>query len=322
MILGPITPNNGHVGPVLVTGAAGFVGRAVVRALLAAGHEVRAGVRSAGAVVPGAETVVCDVTDPVQTARAVAGVDGIVHCAALTRVREAAARPEEYGRVNVGGTRTLLDAAASARRGDPLAVVLLSTAAVYGVPVGRPVAEDDPAVPTGPYARGKLAADVAAADLAATGAIGAVSLRPTNVAGPGDTDPTRLIPQVLAPAPALTVYRSTQHTGRGTARREYTHVDDVADAVVRALGACRPGRWRAFNAGSGVLSSVLDVVAAAERVTGRRVALDLRAPDAGVVEPPTLWCDSSRLRTELGWAAPRSDLATILRDAHTAGPGR
>lgn len=287
-----------------VTGAAGFLGRATVRALAAAGHEVRAGVRRDGPPVDGAaETVTVDVTDPAAVARAVAGVDAVVHLAALVRVRESFEQPEEYDRVNAGGTRTVLEAA---ERAGVRSVVLASTAAVHGVVADRAVREDDPPDPASPYARSKLAGDEAAAEVAARGRLGAVSLRTMNVAGPGDTDPTRLIPQVLAPQPTLTV------NGDGSARREYTHVDDVADALVRALAACRPGHWRAYLCGSGVLSSVLDVVAAAERVTGRRVATMFR--DA-VVEPRALWCDSTCLRSELGWSAPRSDLETILRDA-------
>ena len=163
----------------------------------------------------------------------------------------------------------------------------------------------------------KLAADRAVADLAATGSIGAVSLRAFNVAGglPGhaDRDETRLVPKAVAVvqgrAPELVV------NGDGGAVRDYVHVADMADAFVRALDACRPGHWTAYNVGSGRRSTIMDVVAAAEAVAGRVLPVRHDPPAA---EPAELLADASRIRRDLGWRPESSNLPRIVADAVAA----
>jgi UDP-glucose 4-epimerase len=188
---------------------------------------------------------------------------------------------------------------------------------VYGQQAQQPISETAVLAPNSPYGTSKLAADQAAADLAATGAIGAISLRAFNVAGalPGhpDRDTTRLIPQLLAvqqgQAPELVV------NGDGTAARDFVHVADMATAFVLALQACEPGTWRAYNVGSGHSSTVLDVIDTTETVTGRPVP---RRHIAAAHEPATLLADSTRIRSELGWQPHKSSLSEIISDAWTA----
>ncbi|MGH3693434.1 MAG: NAD-dependent epimerase/dehydratase family protein [Pseudonocardiaceae bacterium] len=146
----------------------------------------------------------------------------------------------------------------------------------------------------------RLAADQAAADLAATGAIGAISLRAFNVAGalPGhpDRDTTRLIPQLLAVqqgrAPELVI------NGDGTAVRDFVHVADMATAFALALCACQAGTWRAYNVGSGHPSTVHDVITTAETVTGR-------------ARPPTAHHRRARARDAAGRQHPHPDRAGL-----------
>ncbi|MGH3874009.1 MAG: NAD-dependent epimerase/dehydratase family protein, partial [Pseudonocardiaceae bacterium] len=161
------------------------------------------------------------------------------------------------------------------------------------------------------------AADHAAADLAATGAIGAISLRAFNVAGalPGhpDRDTTRLIPQLLAVqqgrAPELVI------NGDGSAVRDFVHVADMASAFALALHACEPGAWRAYNVGTSRPSTVHDVITTTETVT-RRPVPRRHAPIAH--EPATLLADSTRIRSELGWRPQKSSLTEIITDAWAA----
>ncbi|OLF16326.1 NAD-dependent epimerase/dehydratase family protein [Actinophytocola xanthii] len=303
---------------VLVTGATGFVGYAVVAALAERGHAVTALGRR-GNAPPGADRLVrADVRDADAVAAAAAGADAVCHLAALVRVRDSFAEPLEYWRTNLVGTLNVLSALRT--RAEPARLVLSSTAAVYGSPRRQPVDEDQPADPRNPYAATKLAADLAAADLAASGAVGAVSLRAFNVAGAAagraDTELTRLIPKVLAVragnAPELVV------NGDGSAERDFLHVADLADAFVRALDACVPGRWRAYTVGSGRRTTIRDVLAVAEEVTAGPVPVRF-APAAD--EPPVLVADPTRARTELGWHPVRSDLPTILGDAWQAVRG-
>jgi NAD dependent epimerase/dehydratase family len=161
----------------------------------------------------------------------------VCHLAGLTKVRDSRTNPVDYWRTNVGGNLAILHRLADAHAGR---VVLASTCAVYGEQTEQPITETTPVAPSSPYGRSKLAADHAAADLAATGAIGAISLRAFNVAGalPGhpDRDTTRLIPQLLAVqqgrAPELVI------NGDGTAVRDFVHVADMATAFTFALCAC------------------------------------------------------------------------------------
>jgi UDP-glucose 4-epimerase len=300
---------------VLVTGAAGFVGYAVAALLIEQGHEVMGLTRSGASALPnGVQRLEGDLRIPETLPRAVAEVEGVCHLAGLTKVRESRASPVDYWRTNVGGTLTILDRLVSARAGR---LVLASTCAVYGEQAEQPISETAAVAPSSPYGTSKLAADQAAADLAATGAIGAISLRAFNVAGalPGhpDRDTTRLIPQLLAvqqgQAPELVV------NGDGTAMRDFVHVADMATAFVLALGACEPGRWRAYNVGSGRPSTVHDVIATAETVTGRPIP---RRHTAVAYEPATLLADTTRIRSELDWRPEKSSLPEIISDAWIA----
>ncbi|GAA4105484.1 NAD-dependent epimerase/dehydratase family protein [Actinomadura miaoliensis] len=299
---------------VLVTGAAGYVGYAVGRRLVAAGHTVDGLVRDAGQdLPPGVRPLVGDLLDP-PALRAVlrAPYDAVCHLAALTRVRESFEEPLRFFAVNVQGTVNLLDLLAPGTR-----VVYGSTAAVYGTPEWQPIHEDQTPAPTSPYGASKLAAEQAVRFHARTGAIGAVVLRTFNVAGSvdgrGDPDPTRLIPRALAVAAGEAPH--LEINGDGAAVREYVHVDDLADAHVRALAAARPGEDRVYNVGSGAAVSVRDVVAAVEKVTGRRVPTVRRPPRP---EPPMLISDATAVRHDLGWRPRRSELPRIIADAWAA----
>jgi UDP-glucose 4-epimerase len=300
---------------VLVTGAAGFVGYAVAALLVEHGHEVTGLTRSPASALPiGVQRLQGDLRTPQTLPTALAEVDGVCHLAGLTKVRESRSNPVDYWRTNVGGTLTILDRLADARAGR---IVVASTCVVYGEQAEQPISETATRAPTSPYGTSKLAADQAAADLAATGAIGAISLRAFNVAGalPGHPDPdtTRLIPQLLAVqqgrAPELVV------NGDGTAVRDFVHVADMATAFVLALHACQPGTWRAYNVGSGRPSTVHDVIAAVETVTGRPIP---RRHTAAAHEPATLLADSTRIQSELGWRPYKSSLTEIISDAWTA----
>ncbi len=306
-----------------MTGASGFLGHAVVAELADRGHEVVALVRPGRPVPPGAEdAVVGDVRDIDSLRSPVSAVEAVCHLAALVRVRESLADPLRYWRTNTGGTLALLTALAeAAAAGRPRRLVLASTCAVYGVPERQPIDEAAPEAPVNAYGGSKLAGDRAAADLAATGLVGAISLRSFNLAGAArgrpDPDPSRLVPAVLAAraggTSALTL------NGDGSSVRDFVHVEDMADAFALAVAACAPGRWRAYTVGSGRRSSVRDVVDTASRVTRGAVPLTYRSAEP---EPPELLADHSRITEELGWEPGRSDLPRILRDAWAAHQGR
>ncbi len=300
---------------VLVTGAGGFVGRAVVDRLACAGHEVTALTHRAQlGFPPGTTVVTADLLDR-ERLRGIAldgRFDGACHLAALTRVRESFAEPLRYFSVNVGGTVNLLEALA--QLDQPCRLVFASTGAVYGPDAPQPVSEAHPPAPTSPYAASKLAAEQVIAWQAAAGALGAVSLRCFNAAGAAggvaDTDLTRLIPKALAvargAAPCLEV------NGDGSVIREFTHVADLADAYALALGAATVGQHEVYNVGGGTGVTLTEVIAAVEAVTGRVLPVRHRPAQN---EPPVLVASSERIRARLGWRPARSTPRQIIADA-------
>ena len=308
----------------LITGGHGFVGQALARRLSELGQDVVLLVREASRVREASPRqraadpaiVVADLRDRAAVARTIAdgGFEGVVHLAALTRVRDSIADPVGYFETNLAGTGHLLAALdeQARRTGRPARLVFASTGAVYGTREGR-LAEHEPCLPAHPYAAAKHAAEQLIGFQAGTGRLGAISLRCFNVAGalPGlpDADLSRLIPKTLAVAAGAAEY--LQVNGDGGALREYTHVADVAQAYALALAAVTPGQHRIFNVGSGTGVSVSQVVEAVRRATGRPIPIEWRPAAA---ESQVLVADSELIRAELGWSPQRSELDQLIAD--------
>jgi UDP-glucose 4-epimerase len=305
---------------VLVTGATGFIGRAVVRQLTVAGHSVTGFARTSRPA--SCELRTGDILDQAALEHAVEGVDAVCHLAALTLVRESFEEPVQYFRVNITGTLNLLDAmnAEVQRSGRPLRLVFASTCAVYGMPERQPITEAQEPAPGSPYGASKLAAETAIGYQAALGAISAVTLRTFNVAGAadghGDPDTSRIIPRALLVAAGQADRLNVN--GDGSAIREFTHVRDLAQAYAAALDVAEPAGHRIYNVGSGVGVSVREVIEVTERITGRPVLVRWGPPTS---EPRELRADNSRIKTELGWQPSRSSLETIVADAWQALTG-
>jgi nucleoside-diphosphate-sugar epimerase len=277
---------------VLVTGARGYLGRALVIALEEAGHAPVA--------------FVGDLLDPGSLLDAMPGVEAVCHLAGLTRPRESWERPLDYFHVNVTGTVNLL----RAMTGGGAGLVFASTGAIYGSPAVQPMPEDLPDDPPHPYAASKRAAELAIEYHARATRMSATILRLFNVAGGADPDPTRIVPRVLAVAagdvPHLTV------NGDGSATRDLLHLHDAATAFTAAVDhPATPGEARRYNIGSGAGTSVLDVVTAARELTGQAIPLVHNPPAA---EPQVLVADPTRAAAELGWTPRRSSIAEILAD--------
>jgi UDP-glucose 4-epimerase len=309
----------------LVTGGAGYIGSIVARELLAAGHDVvvldnlERGHREA--VPDGATLVVADLIDRQAVEQVVrAGFDGVLHFAALALVSESVAHPELYYRTNVGGTLNLLDAM---RLGGVRRLVFSSTCAVYGQPDEVPINEQAPTRPANAYGASKLAVDGMIGDFCQAHGLGAVSLRYFNVAGSSgdlgeDHEPeTHLIPNVLRAAlgikPHVDIYGTDYPTPDGTAIRDYIHIEDLAAAHLLALDGARPSEHRILNLGNGNGFSVREVIAAAERVTGRPIPTREAPRRPG--DPPMLVAASERIRGDLGWEPRKPELEQMVADA-------
>lgn len=297
---------------VLVTGANGYVGRAVVASLRTHGYEPIALVRNDAVGIDDAASVrVADLLDPRSLRDAVRDVEAVCHLAGLTRARESMTEPLRYFQVNTGGTIALLDAmqAAGVQR-----IVFASTGAIYGTPDRQPMTEDLPPAPPHPYAASKLAAELAIESQCMGGNLAAVVIRMLNVAGGTDPDPTRLIPRALAAAAGTTVLAVN---GDGSTVRDYLHITDAAEAFAAGVGHGPDlGCSATYNIGSGSGTSVSDVIVTMESVTGQHILVDNRPPAA---ESPMLVADISKAAAGLNWKPIHSDIETIVRDAWTSG---
>jgi UDP-glucose-4-epimerase GalE len=309
----------------LVTGGAGYVGSHTLRRLARAGHETVVLDDLSGGhrfLVGDAPLVQGDVCDPNVVSRvfdARGPFDAVLHFAALISVGESVEEPERYGRVNVGGTRNLLDAARTHGVG---AFVLSSSAAVYGEPETQPIPEDAALAPVSPYGQTKLEAERAVEDSglpwAALRYFNACGADPEGGLGECHDPETHLIPRALEALaglrPSLRIFGSDWPTPDGTCVRDYVHATDLGEAHVLAVEALLAGRAvGARNVGTGRGHSVREVVDAAERVVGRPVPVEEAPRRPG--DAPVLVADAARLRRELGWEPRHSDLDTILATA-------
>jgi len=310
----------------LLTGGAGYIGAVVARRLREAGHspiildDLSAGHREAA----GPDLVVGDCGDRRLLAELVASrqIEAVIHLAASARVGESVEHPARYYRNNLERSLALLDVLREKGVGR---FVLSSTAAVYGDPVAIPMDEDHPTRPTNPYGETKLALETALRWFHAAYGLAFVSLRYFNAAGAtadgvlGEVhDPeTHLVPNVLGAAATgepVPVFGTDYATPDGSAVRDYVHVEDLADAHVRALEHLESkGGASVFNLGNGTGFSVLQVIEAARRVTGRPLPIRKAPRRAG--DPETLIASSVRARRVLGWAPRYPGLESILETA-------
>jgi UDP-glucose 4-epimerase len=308
-----------------VTGGAGYVGSVAADRLARDGHEVvvldNLSTGHRDAVPPGCRFVEGDVRDDSALSRALAGgIEAVLHFAASSVVAESMRRPLDYFDNNVYGTMRLLRAMESHR---VQRLVFSSSAAVYGAPAALPIDEDAACRPGSPYGWSKLAVEWMLEAARASGRLAYVSLRYFNAGGASgelgeDHRPeSHLIPIVLEAALGLrervTVFGSDYPTRDGTCVRDYIHVSDLADAHVRALGAMATGFSGALNLGSESGFTVREVIAATERVTGRRVAVIDGPRRPG--DPPALVASSRRAETTLGWRRRQSALEEIIGSA-------
>ena len=316
--------------PVLVTGGAGYIGSHAVLALLDAGWRVvvldnletgfRAAVPDAAAFIEG------DVGDPDIVGRTIAehGIGAIMHFAGSVVVPESVSDPLKYYRNNTANSRSLIEGAV---KGGVRHFIFSSTAATYGIPDAVPIAEDAPTRPINPYGMSKLMTEAMLADVAAAHPMNYMALRYFNVAG---ADPagrsgqstagaTHLIKVAVEAATgkraSVAVFGSDFATPDGTGVRDYIHVSDLADAHLRALHALidEPARSRVLNCGYGRGFSVLEVLDAVDRVTGRKLERVISPRRPG--DPDRLVADNRRLLAELGWAPRHANLDGIVRDA-------
>lgn len=313
---------------ILVVGGAGYIGSHMVKMLAAQGYSVTTlDNLSTGYLdaVSAGEFIQVDLADRevLATLFARKPFDAVMHFASYIQVGESVKEPAKYYANNVTNTLNLLDAMVvnGVKR-----FIFSSSAAVYGDPHTMPIPEDHSKNPINPYGRSKWMVEQILADYDQAYDLKSVCLRYFNAAG---ADPagelgerhepeTHLIPLVLRAAsgraPNIKVFGRDYDTPDGTCIRDYVHVEDLCSAHRLAIdGLMQGSASNAYNLGNGSGFSVAEVIAAAERVTGRKITIINEPRRAG--DPPRLVADARRARDELGWRPQYDSLDTIIAHA-------
>jgi UDP-glucose-4-epimerase GalE len=316
-------------GTVVVTGGSGYIGSHACKALARAGYRpvtfdnLTIGNRWA---VKWGPLETGDILDPHRLHEVFKAYRpaAVMHFAAFALVGESMRVPALYYRNNVCGALNVLEAA---RAHDVPTVVFSSTCAVYGIPDRIPITEDTPPRPVNPYGASKLMIERILADYDMAYGMRSACLRYFNAAG-ADPDgelgeeravETHAIPlalgAILGRHPRFKVFGTDYPTPDGTAIRDYIHVSDLADAHVAALRYLLGGGASVtLNLGTGQGYSVRDIIAAAERITGRSVPFDTAARRPG--DPPVLVADAGLSHAVLDFSLKHSrSLDTIVGNA-------
>jgi len=312
---------------ILVTGGAGYVGSHICKALAQAGLEpVVYDNFSNGhrAFVKWGPLVEGDIRDGEKVDQVMAAhrPKAVIHCAAFIEVGESVKEPARFYDNNVGGAIKVLNAALRAGVEN---VVFSSTCAVYGAPRYAPMDEAHPVAPLSPYGRTKLMIDETLADLAAHTPLRYVSLRYFNASG-ADPDgeigerhqpESHALPLAIHTALGrrnhFSVFGTDYETEDGSAIRDYIHVTDLAAAHVAALQALRDGApSNIFNLGAGVGVSVLQLIEAVQRASGRK--FDVRHESRRAGDAPILVANNAKPRELLKWS-PRFQFDAVVESA-------
>ncbi|EHG20408.1 UDP-glucose 4-epimerase [Selenomonas infelix ATCC 43532] len=314
---------------ILVCGGAGYIGSHAVHVLVEKGEQVvivdnlQTGHR--GALNPAAKFYEGDIRDASVLDKIFTEnkIEAVIHFAANSLVGESMEKPLLYFNNNVYGMQVLLEA--MVRHGVDK-IVFSSTAATYGEPKRVPIHEDDETCPTNTYGETKLTMEKMMKWVSRANGVRYVSLRYFNAAGAlpdgsigeDHKTETHLIPLILQVPTGrrdhITVFGDDYPTPDGTCLRDYIHVVDLADAHVLALEYLRKGGASdIFNLGNGQGFSVKEMIAAAEKATGRSIKVEIGARRAG--DPAQLIASSEKARTVLGWKPQFTDVEQVIGTA-------
>ncbi|WP_321330169.1 UDP-glucose 4-epimerase GalE [uncultured Ilyobacter sp.] len=314
---------------VLVTGGAGYIGSHAVVELLDGGYEV--------VVLDNLETGYIELVDSrakfyradlreKESLRNVfkkEKIDVVMNFAAYIKVGESVSQPNKYYENNTGGVLNLLEVM---KEFNVKHIVFSSTAAVYGEVSGKDlVTENFVTQPINPYGMSKFMAETIIKDSSSAYDMNYVIFRYFNVAGAHEKYPigqmgegmTSLIPVVLEAAKGerdkVEVFGDTYNTKDGTGVRDFIHVTDLAKAHVMAINKLKKGESGLFNLGNGNGFSVIEILEAARRVTGREIPSVMSERRLG--DPACVVACSQRANQELGWEPKYINIDDIIRTA-------
>lgn len=312
---------------VLVTGGAGYIGSVLVDRLITENHQVNIIDDLSNGFVENihkdAVFIEGSILNNNVLSKALDGVEAVFHLAAKIRVEEGESKPDLYKNVNVTGTLNLLKIC---KEKGIKKFVFASTAAVYGDPEDYPVTEKSKESPVNVYGQTKLEIDRYLARNAASLGISTISLRFFNVGGALKNSDrkwlrikhegaTHLIPSILhsSETKPLLINGNDWPTSDGTPVRDFVHVTDLVDALVKSLTHLdKPGNT-IINIGTATGSTVLEVVATAESALGRKINYKFTDRRAG--DSFALVTSNQAAKEILGWV-PIKSLSDILKDAN------
>ncbi|NVK40759.1 MAG: UDP-glucose 4-epimerase GalE [Oceanospirillaceae bacterium] len=320
---------------ILVTGGAGYIGSHTVVELLVAGHNVVVldnYCNSAPVALQRVSDIVEQATGAQASLTTIEGdirdralldqlfeehaIDAVIHFAGLKAVGESVDKPLEYYENNVGGTVTLcqaMDAAGVTR------LVFSSSATVYGEDAPVPYVETLPRGRTSnPYGTSKAMVEQVLTDLCRANSRWSVALlryfnpigaHPSGLIGEDPQGiPNNLMPYIAQVAigrrSELSIFGDDYDTPDGTCQRDYLHVVDLAIGHLKALRALNEPSVKAYNLGTGRACSVMEMVQAFEKASGRKIAYRIAPRRAG--DLPAFWANPSKAAQELNWQAKRS----------------
>jgi UDP-glucose 4-epimerase len=315
---------------VLVAGGAGYIGSHTVKRLKEAGHKpviydnCSRGHREVADILQVA-AIFSDLADRATLTKALRDhrIDTVMHFAAYAYVGESVDKPLMYYENNVAVTIGVLEAMKEA---GVERFVFSSTCATYGDPDKIPITEDEKKAPVSPYGRSKWMVEQILQDVPASWKqFKFAALRYFNASGCAtdgllgeDHDPeTHLIPVILQVAlgqrDGITVFGTDYPTKDGTNVRDYIHVDDLAGAHIKAMEKLDEHKKIVCNLGTGRGFSVKEIIATAQKVTGKpiKVTYGPRRPGDAIA----LYADPSRAKQLLGWEAQHKDPEVIIRSA-------
>lgn len=312
---------------ILVMGGAGYIGSHTVKHLVEQGYSCVVadnliyGHREA--VPAGVPFEKADLNDPISLERLFSKYDfeAVLHFAAFAAVGESVIDPQKYYHNNVVGTLNLL---AAMKNHGVQKIVFSSTCATYGEPQYTPIDEKHPQHPINPYGRTKLMIEQAFADYAHAYGLKYIALRYFNAAGAAadgaigeaHNPESHLIPIVLeaisGKRKSLKIFGTDYPTPDGTCLRDYIHVEDLAAAHRLALE--KLDQYSGYiNLGTGVKTSVKEIVTAAEKVTGKKCPVEIAPRRAG--DPAELYAANGKAEEVLGWKPQYLDIEKIIETA-------
>ncbi len=314
---------------ILVMGGAGYIGSHTVKHLLNNGYSVvvadnlinghREAVDNRATFVPADLQDIASLREVFKQYK----INAVVHFAAYAYVGESVSNPQKYYQNNVMGTVNLLQAMLEA---DVKKIVFSSTCATYGEPQYTPIDEQHPQNPINPYGRSKLMIEQIFADYAKAYSLEYIALRYFNAAGcssdssigESHNPETHLIPLVLQAIKGernnIKVFGTDYDTPDGTCIRDYIHVEDLA--LAHRLALEKLGNYSgSINLGTGIGTSVKEIINAAEKVSGKNCPVEYTSRREG--DPARLYADNQKAKEILGWQPQYMNIEQIIQTAWT-----